>query len=337
MDSLTQIALGAAVGEAVLGHKVGYRAALWGAIAGTIPDLDVAAYPLLDEAQKLGWHRGYSHSLLFTAAFAPILGWIIHKIHRRHGRWRDWTLVAFLGLFTHVLLDSFTVYGTQLFMPFSNFQVGFNSISIIDPMYTLPLLSGVLVALFMRRTSNSRRIVNYLGLAFSTGYLLFTVGVKMYVDNRVHQSLISRDIAYGRFMTAPTLFNSILWRATAEAADGYYVGYYSLLDTSPLINFTFIPRRDSLLHGIGQQPAVSQLLWFSNGYYTVERSNDSLLFHDLRFGELGFGRPGAGSYVFTWQIVRPDGDRSAQLVRLEPSVEEPGDVLAQLADRIQGN
>jgi inner membrane protein len=337
MDSLTQIALGAAVGEALLGHKVGYRAALWGAVAGTIPDLDVAAYPLLDEAQKLGWHRGYSHSLVFTAAFAPILGWIIHKIHRRHGTWRDWTLVAFLGLFTHVLLDSFTVYGTQLFMPFSNYQVGFNSISIIDPMYTLPLLAGVLAALFMRRSSSARRIVNYLGLAFSTGYLLFTVGVKMYVDNRVHQSLVSEDLAYHRFMTAPTLFNSILWRATAESTDGYYVGYYSLLDSDPLIDFTFVPRRDTLLSPVEDQPAVSQLLWFSNGYYTVEKSADSLLFHDLRFGELGFGKPGAGKYVFTWQIVNPGSGQPARLVRLEPSVEEPGDVLAQLADRIQGD
>ena len=41
MDSLTQIVLGASVGEAALGRKVGNRAMVWGAIAGTIPDLDV--------------------------------------------------------------------------------------------------------------------------------------------------------------------------------------------------------------------------------------------------------------------------------------------------------
>jgi len=41
MDSITQIVLGAAVGDAVLGKKIGNRAMVWGAIAGTIPDLDV--------------------------------------------------------------------------------------------------------------------------------------------------------------------------------------------------------------------------------------------------------------------------------------------------------
>ena len=41
MDSITQIVLGAACGEAVLGKKIGNRALLFGAIGGTIPDLDV--------------------------------------------------------------------------------------------------------------------------------------------------------------------------------------------------------------------------------------------------------------------------------------------------------
>ena len=41
MDSLTQVVLGAAVGEAALGKKIGNRAIVWGGIAGTIPDLDV--------------------------------------------------------------------------------------------------------------------------------------------------------------------------------------------------------------------------------------------------------------------------------------------------------
>ena len=336
MDSLTQIALGAAVGEAAIGRKVGRKAALWGAVAGTIPDLDVLAYPLLTEAEKLGWHRGYSHSLIFVLALAPIMGWAINKIHKHHGNWRDWTLLAFLGLFTHVLLDSFTVYGTQLFKPFSKYQVGFNSISIIDPLYTLPLLAGVIIALVMSRSRPTGRIINYLGLALSTGYLLLTVGIKMYVGDRVEQSLDQNEISCERYMTAPTLFNSILWRATAEAESGYYVGYYSLLDSGSDIAFNFVPRNDSLIAPIENQRAVKQLLWFSNGYYAVEQSGDSLLFHDLRFGELGFGTPGTGHYVFSWLITDPGSRPGLQLTRIEPSVEEPGDVMLQLMNRIQG-
>ncbi|TXK52431.1 metal-dependent hydrolase, partial [Pontibacter qinzhouensis] len=57
MDSLTQIVLGASVGEAVCGRKIGNKALLWGAIAGTIPDLDVLANPMLDMVGQLSFHR----------------------------------------------------------------------------------------------------------------------------------------------------------------------------------------------------------------------------------------------------------------------------------------
>ena len=44
MDSLTQATLGAAIGQALLGKKIGGKAAILGAVVATIPDLDVALY-----------------------------------------------------------------------------------------------------------------------------------------------------------------------------------------------------------------------------------------------------------------------------------------------------
>ena len=75
MDSLTQVVLGAAVGEAVLGKKVGIKAAIVGAIAGTIPDLDVLASPWLDAVEKLMYHRSITHSFLFLPIRLPTI-WI---------------------------------------------------------------------------------------------------------------------------------------------------------------------------------------------------------------------------------------------------------------------
>ena len=83
MDSLSQIVLGAAVGEAALGKKVGNRAILWGAIAGTLPDMDVLLRFFVDEITATQWHRGFSHSVLFCVLCAPLLGWIAKKIHKR--------------------------------------------------------------------------------------------------------------------------------------------------------------------------------------------------------------------------------------------------------------
>ena len=79
MDSLTQIVLGASVGEAILGKKIGNKAMLWGAIAGTIPDLDVLLRYFTDEISSTQMHRGFSHSIVFAVLIAPLLGWIAKK------------------------------------------------------------------------------------------------------------------------------------------------------------------------------------------------------------------------------------------------------------------
>ena len=82
MDSLTQIVLGAAVGEVVLGKKVGNKAMLYGAIAGTIPDFDVFASYFTDTVSALSIHRGFTHSIVFSILFAPIFGWLVSRFEK---------------------------------------------------------------------------------------------------------------------------------------------------------------------------------------------------------------------------------------------------------------
>ena len=98
MDSLTQIVLGASVGEAVLGKKVGNKAALYGAIAGTVPDLDVLARFFTDTVTNIEVHRGFTHSLLFSILFAPVFGFLISRWERKQGTsWKDWSKLMFWG------------------------------------------------------------------------------------------------------------------------------------------------------------------------------------------------------------------------------------------------
>ena len=80
MDSITQAVLGAAVGEATLGRRVGHKAPLWGALLGTLPDLDVL-YPFADPVSAFTWHRGPSHSIFVLAALTPLVVWLILKLH----------------------------------------------------------------------------------------------------------------------------------------------------------------------------------------------------------------------------------------------------------------
>ncbi|GLR17788.1 metal-dependent hydrolase [Portibacter lacus] len=82
MDSLTQIVLGAAVGEVVAGKKLGNRAMLWGAVAGTIPDLDVIIGSLfMNELDSLAFHRGFMHSFTFAILFSVLISFIVHRLY----------------------------------------------------------------------------------------------------------------------------------------------------------------------------------------------------------------------------------------------------------------
>ncbi len=283
MDSLTQIVLGAAVGEATLGKKVGNKALLYGAIAGTIPDLDVLLGTLTDTVTALEWHRGFSHSLLFCVLLAPILGWLVNKLEKEYNLgWKPWAKLFFLGLFTHPLLDTFTSWGTQLFWPFKT-RFAFNSIFVIDPFYTLPFLVFTVLVLFYKHNSKTRRRLNNIGLLISTSYLLLTLVVKLVVENRFKEALENQKITYTQISTRPSPLNIILWNANIDTSHEYLLADYSFFDTQPICFKPYLKQRD-LSEQLLKYPNTKRLLAISKGWYIIEKKENHWLFNDLRFG-----------------------------------------------------
>lgn len=186
MDTVTQIALGAAVGEATLGRQVGHRALVWGGLCGLFPDLDVLV-PLNDAVTSFTYHRGPSHSLFVLAALTPLFVHTIRKLHPQTGHFRfRWYALVYFAFATHVLLDCFTVYGTQIFWPLSTPPVMWSTIFIIDPAYTLPLIVGIMAALVLSRNRPWGHTINTTCLVVSTVYLLWSVGAKNYVNKLAH-------------------------------------------------------------------------------------------------------------------------------------------------------
>lgn len=317
MDSLTQFTLGAAVGELVLGKKAGRKAALWGGFVGTLPDLDVLADPFLSEIQALSFHRGISHSLLFTVLAAPLLGSMISRIHQTPNvTWRAWSQLVFWCLFTHIILDCFTTYGTQIFQPFSDYRVILGSIFIIDPLYTVPLLMGLVVALWVRQTSDLRRIANFLGLGVSSLYLLFTFTNKLYVEEVFKDALQVQKYHYQQLFTYPTAFNNLLWVGLAANPQGIWVGHYSLLDAESNINFRYVPRNRALLGDLADDPVVRRLSWFSNELYTVSKRNGVVYFNDLHLPRTDNWLSMEGDYVFSFRLIR-DPDEPQRLLDID--------------------
>jgi inner membrane protein len=156
MDTLSQIALGAAVGVAVMGRKTAlWKAALMGAVVGTLPDLDVLIKHG-DPIRDMTFHRTESHALFYLTLVAPLLALIVAKLAREMYLFKHWWLAVWLVLVTHPLLDTMTIYGTQLALPFSDYPFGVGSVFIIDPLYTLPLLIGTGIALARKQARGLR-------------------------------------------------------------------------------------------------------------------------------------------------------------------------------------
>ncbi len=301
MDSLTQIVLGASVGEAVLGKKVGNKALLYGAIAGTIPDLDVLARSVTDTVTAIEWHRGFSHSIVFSVLFAPLFGWLVWKLHRgKEASWKDWSWLFFWGLFTHPVLDAFTTWGTQLFWPF-NTRLAFQNIFVIDPLYTVPFLVFVVLAMCYKRTSAKRRKYNRLGLLVSSSYLAITLLLKWVAYNKFTKSLSEQGIAYKQIDTRPTPMNSLLWTANIDAGDAYLIGNYSFFDSKE-IEFKAYPKNHHLLGALKTNDKVNRLIAIAEGWYTISKKEDRIFFNDLRFGLLSID-PKETQFVFSYELI----------------------------------
>jgi inner membrane protein len=295
MDPVTQVALGAAVGEAVLGRRVGRRAMLWGAVCGLLPDLDVLL-PLGDAVKDFTYHRSASHSLFVLALLTPLVVRLILKLHPQTTAYRGrWFILVYGAFATHVLLDSFTVYGTQLFWPLRTPPVMWSTIFIIDPVYTLPLLAGVLAALVLTRHRPRGHILNTVGLVLSSAYLLWTVGAKLHVNEIAHESLERQGIAYEQVLTVPTPLNSILWRVLVMDQNGYFEGFYSLMDGTGEIRFKKYPNEKEWLLGIEDHWPVKRLQWFTRGFYAVQRHSWDIVMTDLRMGS-------EPDYVFQFKV-----------------------------------
>jgi inner membrane protein len=329
VDSVTQFLLGAAVGGAVLGPQAGRKALLWGGVCGTLPDLDILI-PRSDPVAAFTYHRGVTHAVFFLTLATPAVAALIERIHPalRSVRARLW-LTVWLCLVTHPLLDCFTVYGTQILLPFSDYPVGWSTIFIIDPLYTIPLAAGLILALRRApaRAAHAARLC-VVALALSSAYLAATVAIKARVDAVTRASLSGKQIPADRVLTTPALFNTLLWRVVVMTPDGYLEGYYSLLDSSGRIAFEAYPSNPPLLAPIAENWAVQRLKWFARGFYRVRETPDGIVMTDLRMG----AEP---SYVFSFRVgERDNGQIVPVLAQREPTPSVPPGMLSWTWRRI---
>ncbi len=293
MDSVTQMALGAAVAGVVAGRQIGPKAILAGAIAGSLPDFDVFV-PFTGAVESFTYHRSFSHSLFVLTAISPLIAWLIQRVFGagRLSFRRAW-LLSWLVLVTHTLLDCFTVYGTQIFWPLSDYPVSISSVFIIDPLYTLLLLAG-LVALYRQRSQAYS--INAICLAVSCVYLGWSLIAKQTVQGSIQASLESQSVSYEKLLTTPMPFNTLGWRFVAMQEVGYLEGYASVLDPADhTVQFHEYESDVALLSNIENHWPVQRLRRFTHGFYKVHNDKNDVQMTDLRMGV-------EGAYIFAFVV-----------------------------------
>ena len=281
MDSITQAALGAAIGQALLGKKIGGKAAVLGAVVATIPDLDIIFLPFFNSLERISIHRGFSHSILFSILGALLLTYILTRINwiKQYSLKRLF-IFNWLVLFTHILLDAFTTYGTQMLLPFSDYRVSFDSINIVDPLYTIPLLIGLIITIFQQSKNKKWSRANLIGLVVSSFYLLFTLVNKQFVSKSIQSELMANHITYDKMKTIPVGIGNFNWYGVAKNKDTLYIGKYSQIKNGA-VDFHSFPINDHLLANVN--PKLSERLkWFSQDFYTLAEQDNKVRLYNLQ-------------------------------------------------------
>ncbi|MGP9498934.1 MULTISPECIES: metal-dependent hydrolase [unclassified Halomonas] len=288
MDSITQAALGAAIGGAVLGRRLGRKAILIGALLGTLPDLDVAL-DYGDAIANVTEHRGFSHSLFVLTGLATLLALLSNRFApARDISFIHWWWFFTLTLITHPLLDALTTYGTQLFWPLETSPVAWPIVFIIDPLYTLPLLIGLIVGIA------SKQVQKYAtaALAVSSVYLLLAAGAKLNIEHRLATVLAEMGLEEAPLLVQPTPFNTVLWRATVVNEDRYYEGLISVFDGKRQPRLEPLHRNIALEESALSGPLGQRLMWFTGPFLRYDTINieghETLIATDLRLGYPGF-------------------------------------------------
>ncbi|MBT3787739.1 MAG: metal-dependent hydrolase [Alphaproteobacteria bacterium] len=324
MDSVTQFALGATVGAAVLGRRLGLRkAAITGGLLATLPDLDVF-WPESDPVERFVTHRSATHSLLMHALVTPVLGEGLRRtmsglkeLPWRRGVTLAWGAV-FLCLTTHALLDATTIYGTQLLWPLNRIPYAVGSMFIIDPVYTIPLLVMTVWALIRKQYHAGYGRGLAAALVVSTGYLVWSIFAQQMIEERGRQVLEDAGLGHDQIIATPTPFNTMFWRVIAVDHDRYYNIYLPVLgkknETHIYQQTRFSPGLNCWLNAARERGAsVARLADFSQGFFALLEDNNDITYADLRMGMTPY-------FVFNYKVA----ERQSGIIVEKPAVRISG-------------
>lgn len=337
MDSVTHIVLGAAIGESLLGKKIGRKAALVGAFVKTFPDFDLFYTGLRDAKMYMCHHRGHTHSLFWETLYAFPLAFIFYLLFKRKVSYQQWMILCLACLWGHSLLDTCTNYGTRLALPFTNTAFSWNTMSIVDLFFTFPMLLMVVIGLIAKNSSRLRRVMIHGALIYTVAYLGLTLVNKSKANTIVQHSLKTQAISFDHYFTNPTILNNILWYGMAANDSVLSVGEFTLMHPEKPIRWLQFPRQTYLMDQHPDTEDIKLLKWFSNGYSIARQDGDTLNVFCVKFGRTNMLETELEkTMVFHYKLFYAEG--KWQMGMEEPNNENANmkEGFLDLVDRIQG-
>ena len=275
MDPLSQGAVGAAFAQSSANKKNIFKIGVIGFLAGLAPDLDILIKSSTDPILFLEYHRQFTHSLFFIPFGSLIVALMLFPFVKNSMSIKTVYYASLLGYATHGLLDACTSYGTQLFWPFSNERVTWNNISIVDPLFTIPVVILVVIAI-----KTKKKIFSF----FSIGWIIFYLSLGFIQYERALLAAVELAQVRGhspeRLTLKPSFGNLILWKSIYQHKETFYVDAIRAAQSSTWCTgesirvFDYQYHLPNLEKESQQKKDIERFRWFSQDYlgYDKERN-----------------------------------------------------------------
>lgn len=310
MDSLTHIVVGACIGEAMAGKSLGKKAMLWGAIMSSAPDIDFVTNFWMSTTDTIIAHRAWTHSLIFLIFIPWAMSWLAaSRWHKTSGMsFQRWFWFFFVAVLTHLFLDLFNNYGVALFTPFSDRRFTWNVLYVADPLLTIAPLMATISLVLMRSSNLSRHRKWKWGLSLAGVYLIYALCNKWQINKELHSYVQQQEEKPLNYFTTPAPFQTWLWFTVVKYPEHFKIGYRSVFDTTKNFHWRNVPQDEMLLIDFPDTVSIKKLKQFSQGYYSIEKYGDTLVFNDFRFGqEIGW-QDSLGRIAFHYYLNYPDAN-----------------------------
>lgn len=260
MDTLTHAIIGATVAQTT--HRYNSRESqlpvknrLWlGGLAATFPDIDYIGSVLNPLSFISDWHRSLTHSFIMLPLWALLLGLIYAFICNNKDQWREATLISAVAIFSHILSDTITSWGTQIFAPLSTSRITLGTTFVIDPYFTLIVLSGLLISIYRRS-----RFIATLALLGLVVYVGFQALLKSQVYDIAESRIVENQWPATSIYVMPQPLSPFNWKIIITETEEYHMTYLNLLASVKKL----LPEHtsNSLLNILDHYRSPSQLLW----------------------------------------------------------------------------